>query len=101
MKSAAPGTLPSFRPEGMAAAQTAAGGPACAASWLVRPPPTPPSHPQTAAFVSPTVPAYDGDFAAAGAAAAADGGDGGCWCGALRRPAFVTGACSASVRRRA
>lgn len=92
MKSAAPGTLPSFRPEGMAAARTAAGGPAYVASWLVRPPPSS-TPPQTAASVSPMAPGIeaDGDFAAG------EGGD--CCCVALRRPTSVTGACSASVRR--
>lgn len=94
MKSAAPDTLPSFRPEVMAAAQTAAGGPGYAASWPVQRP-LPPPLPQTAAFVSPTA-AADGD---ADADAAADAG-GDCWRGAaVPRRGSVTGACSTSVRR--
>lgn len=71
MKSAAPGTLPSFRPEVMAAVQTPADGPGYAASWPVQRT-LPPPPPQMAAFVSPTV--ADGD-ADADAAAADAGGD--------------------------
>lgn len=96
MKSAAPGTLPSFRPEVMAAAQTAADGPGYAAS-LPAPRTLPPPPPQTAAFVSPTAAAADGD---AGAAHAADAGGDDYWHErAAQRQGSVTGACSASARR--
>lgn len=96
MKSAAPGTLPSFRPEVMAAAQTAADGPGYAAS-LPAPRTLPPPPPQTAAFVSPTA-AADDDAGAAHAAAGAGGDD--YWHErAARRRGSVTGACSASARR--
>lgn len=91
MKSAAPGKLPSFRPEVKAAARTAAGGRAYAASWPVQQL-LPLAPPQTAASVSPTA-AADADGAAA-AAAAGVAGDGDCW-----PAASVTGACSASARR--